>query len=36
VAAAKSVGFLYVTADLEGYRTGSMNAVLPESAKRRG
>jgi uncharacterized protein len=28
VAAARAAGFLYVTADLEGYRTGSMNAVL--------
>jgi uncharacterized protein len=29
VKAAKQAGFLYVAADLEGYRTGSMNAVLP-------
>lgn len=29
-AVAKEAGFLYVAADLEGYRTGSMNAVLPE------
>ncbi len=28
VAAAKAAGFTYVAADLEGYRTGSMNAVL--------
>jgi uncharacterized protein len=28
VAAARAAGFIYVTADLEGYRTGSMNAVL--------
>jgi len=28
VAAAKKVGFLYVSVDLEGYRTGSMNAPL--------
>jgi uncharacterized protein len=28
IQAAKDVGFLYVTVDLEGYRTGSMNAVL--------
>jgi uncharacterized protein len=28
VQAAKTAGFLYVAADLEGYRTGSMNAVL--------
>ncbi|MBM4036377.1 MAG: ATP-dependent sacrificial sulfur transferase LarE [Planctomycetes bacterium] len=26
---AKSLGFTYVTLDLEGYRTGSMNATLP-------
>ncbi|MBR5618386.1 MAG: ATP-dependent sacrificial sulfur transferase LarE [Clostridia bacterium] len=25
----KKIGFLYVTLDLEGYRTGSMNAALP-------
>ena len=28
VAAAKAAGFIYVSADLDGYRTGSMNAVL--------
>ncbi len=28
VAAAKSAGFLYVAADLQGYRTGSMNEAL--------
>lgn len=28
VAAAKAEGFLYVTMDMEGYRTGSMNAAL--------
>ena len=28
VQAARAAGFLYVAADLEGYRTGSMNAVL--------
>jgi uncharacterized protein len=28
-AAVRAVGFLYVTLDTEGYRTGSMNAVLP-------
>jgi len=28
IAVAKSVGFLYVTADLQGYRTGSMNEGL--------
>jgi uncharacterized protein len=26
--AAKAAGFLYVTADLQGYRTGSMNEGL--------
>lgn len=31
VTAARAAGFLYVTADLEGYRTGSMNAVLARS-----
>lgn len=31
-AALKPLGFLYVTLDTEGYRTGSMNAVLPLSA----
>jgi uncharacterized protein len=30
-AAVKSAGFLYVTLDTEGYRSGSMNAVLPIS-----
>ncbi|MGH9602604.1 MAG: ATP-dependent sacrificial sulfur transferase LarE [Terriglobales bacterium] len=30
----KSLGFTYVTLDLEGYRSGSMNAVLPASALR--
>lgn len=29
VAAARRAGFLYVTLDLEGYRTGSLNAELP-------
>ncbi len=28
----KSLGFTYITLDLEGYRSGSMNAVLPASA----
>ncbi|MFC1650044.1 ATP-dependent sacrificial sulfur transferase LarE [Candidatus Latescibacterota bacterium] len=28
---AKEQGFLYVTLDLEGYRTGSMNEVLPQA-----
>ena len=31
-AAIKPLGFLYVTLDTEGYRSGSMNAVLPTSA----
>ena len=30
VKTAKEAGFLYVTADLQGYRTGSMNEGLPE------
>lgn len=33
VAEAKAAGFLYVTVDLEGYRTGSMNEGLPESMR---
>ena len=28
VAAFKEIGFVYVTLDLEGYRTGSMNEVI--------
>ncbi|MEI8351373.1 MAG: ATP-dependent sacrificial sulfur transferase LarE [bacterium] len=31
---AKASGFKYVTADLQGYRTGSMNEVLPDTATR--
>jgi len=31
-AALKAVGFLYVTLDMQGYRSGSMNDVLPVSA----
>jgi uncharacterized protein len=31
-AALKPIGFLYITLDTQGYRTGSMNAVLPVSA----
>jgi uncharacterized protein len=31
VAIFKRLGFSYVTLDLEGYRTGSMNAILPLS-----
>jgi uncharacterized protein len=30
----KSLGFTYITLDLEGYRSGSMNAVLPVAALR--
>ncbi len=30
----KSLGFTYITLDLEGYRSGSMNAVLPAAALR--
>lgn len=36
VAAARAAGFTYVTVDLEGYRTGSMNAVLSETELQRG
>lgn len=31
-AALKTIGFLYVTLDMQGYRSGSMNDVLPISA----
>ncbi|MGE0407587.1 MAG: TIGR00268 family protein, partial [Candidatus Korobacteraceae bacterium] len=31
VAIFKNLGFQYVTLDLEGYRSGSMNAILPVS-----
>jgi uncharacterized protein len=31
VAAFKQAGFIFVTLDLQGYRTGSMNATLPQS-----
>jgi uncharacterized protein len=31
-AALRPLGFVYVTLDTEGYRTGSMNDVLPVSA----
>ena len=30
--ALRPLGFVYVTLDTQGYRTGSMNAVLPVSA----
>lgn len=33
VASLKELGFLYVTLDLQGYRTGSMNEVLPASLR---
>ena len=33
VARLKSLGFTYVTLDLQGYRTGSMNEVLPDGIK---
>lgn len=36
LAAAHEAGFTYVTADLDGYRTGSMNAVLTEKEKQGG
>ena len=29
----KETGFTYVTLDLQGYRTGSMNEVLPAAVK---
>jgi len=35
VARFKALGFVYVTLDLQGYRTGSMNEVLSESVKHR-
>jgi len=31
----KGLGFTYITVDLQGYRTGSMNEVLSEETKRR-
>jgi len=31
-AAIRACGFTYVTLDTQGYRTGSMNAILPASA----
>ena len=30
----KALGFLYVTLDLEGFRSGSMNALLPANSLR--
>jgi uncharacterized protein len=35
VAHLKELGFTYITLDLQGYRTGSMNEVLPEEVRRR-
>jgi uncharacterized protein len=32
----KALGFTYVTLDLEGFRSGSMNALLPLEALREG
>jgi uncharacterized protein len=34
-AALRAIGFTYVTLDTEGYRSGSMNDVLPIAAIRR-
>ena len=36
VAGLKKLGFIYVTVDLEGYRTGSMNAPLARRSRGRG
>jgi len=36
VAELKELGFVYVTLDLEGYRTGSMNEILASAARRGG
>lgn len=33
IARFKELGYLYVTLDMEGYRTGSMNAVLSEAER---
>ena len=35
VATFKALGFIYVTMDLKGYRTGAMNEVLSEGEKKR-
>jgi len=32
----KALGFTYITLDLEGFRSGSMNAVLPVACLRTG
>jgi uncharacterized protein len=34
VAHLKELGFTYITLDLQGYRTGSMNEVLSEAVRR--
>jgi PP-loop superfamily ATP-utilizing enzyme len=31
----KELGFLYITLDLEGYRTGSMNEALEDQSARK-
>ena len=31
--ALKDAGFAYITMDLQGYRTGAMNEVIPESLR---
>jgi uncharacterized protein len=31
----KKLGFIYITLDLQGYRSGSMNEVLPPDAHRK-
>jgi len=36
VAALKPLGFRFVTLDLEGYRTGSLNEVLPATVRHAG
>ena len=35
VGAMKEIGFVYVTLDLQGYRTGSMNEVLSDETRSR-
>ncbi len=35
VTAFKELGFTYVTLDLQGYRTGSMNEILPDEVRRK-
>ncbi|AZR74169.1 TIGR00268 family protein [Anoxybacter fermentans] len=36
VAYLKNLGYTYITLDLQGYRTGSMNEVLPDEVKKNG